>query len=120
MEARSSYRVIERFRESSLIEVSLVTGKRNQIRLQARLRGHMLVGEQRYVFGPDAIRPIAFPRQALHAQRLVLRHPRTGAPVRFEAALPNDLKELLARLRRGADASEGPVIASKGLRGLHG
>ena len=41
---------------ASLIEVKLVTGKRNQIRIQARLRGHTLVGEKRYTYGPDALR----------------------------------------------------------------
>jgi len=46
------YRTIERLRHASLVEVTLVTGRRNQIRLQARLHGHMLVGEQRYTFGP--------------------------------------------------------------------
>ena len=40
---------------TSLIEVRLHTGKRNQIRIQARLRGHTLVGETRYVYGPDAL-----------------------------------------------------------------
>ncbi len=98
--ARSEYLVVERFRETSLIEVRLVTGKRNQIRLQARLRGHTLVGEQRYVYGPDHLRPIAFPRQALHAFRLGFRHPLTDQPVRFEAALPPDFSGLLATLRR--------------------
>ena len=48
-DAISEYRVLERFPGASLLEVRLRTGKRNQIRLQARLRGHTLVGEQRYV-----------------------------------------------------------------------
>src|SRR5581483_4902701 len=52
-DAISEYRVIETFDAASLVEVRLVTGKRNQIRLQARLRGHTLVGERRYVYGPD-------------------------------------------------------------------
>ena len=56
----------------------LQTGKRNQIRIQARLRGHTLVGERRYVYGPDALRPIAFARQALHAYRLSFLHPSDG------------------------------------------
>lgn len=98
-DALSEYRVIERFREASLIEVRLITGKRNQIRLQARLRGHMLVGEQRYVFGPEHLRPIAFPRQALHAYRLSFRHPVDGRVMQFEAPLPDDLVDLIARLR---------------------
>jgi 23S rRNA pseudouridine1911/1915/1917 synthase len=100
VEAESEYRVVERFRETSLLEVRLITGKRNQIRLQARLRGHTLVGEQRYVFGPETLRPIAFPRQALHAARLAFRHPVTGEALRFEAPLPADMAALLDRLRR--------------------
>ena len=99
-EAISEYRVIEAFADASLIEVRLVTGKRNQIRRQARLRGHMLVGEQRYVFGPDHLRSIVFPRQALHAFRLSVRHPVDGREMQFEAPMPDDLEALIARLRR--------------------
>ena len=73
----------------------LVTGKRNQIRLQARLRGHTLVGEQRYIFGPAALRPIAFPRQALHAWKLAFTHPVDHRPLTFESPLPDDMKKLL-------------------------
>ena len=98
-EAISHYRVIETLTGASLVEVSLVTGKRNQIRIQARLRGHTLVGERRYVYGPDELRPIAFPRQALHALRLTFRHPADDREMRFEAPLPDDLVGLLARLR---------------------
>ena len=98
-EAISDYQVVEELEGASLIEVRLQTGKRNQIRLQARLRGHTLVGERRYTFGPASIRPIAFPRQALHAWRLGFRHPEDGAPLRFEAPLPEDMERLLAELR---------------------
>jgi 23S rRNA-/tRNA-specific pseudouridylate synthase len=100
-EATCEYRVVEQFAAASLIEVRLVTGKRNQIRIQARLRGHTLVGEQRYVFGPAELRPIPFGRQALHAARLVVRHPTNGRPLTFEAPLPRDLRELLGGLRSG-------------------
>ena len=100
-EAISEYRVLEAFRDASLIEVRLVTGKRNQIRIQARLRGHTLVGERRYVYGPELLRPVAFERQALHAYRLGFRHPMDERALQFEAPLPPDLVELLARLRRG-------------------
>jgi 23S rRNA pseudouridine1911/1915/1917 synthase len=98
-EAISHYRVVERFADASLVEVRLETGKRNQIRLQARLRGHTLVGEQRYVFGPDHLRPIDFRRQALHAHRLSFQHPRDGRELQFESPLPRDMAELLQRLR---------------------
>jgi 23S rRNA pseudouridine1911/1915/1917 synthase len=98
-EAISYYRALERFADATLIEVRLETGKRNQIRLQARLRGHTLVGEQRYIFGPDRLRHIDFWRQALHAARLSLQHPRDGRDLHFEAPLPGDMAELIARLR---------------------
>jgi 23S rRNA pseudouridine1911/1915/1917 synthase len=93
------YRVLEDLGRVSVVEVSLVTGRRNQIRLQARLHGHMLVGERRYTFGPDSLRPIPFPRQALHAHRLVFAHPATGREMRFEAPLPEDMAGLIERCR---------------------
>ncbi len=99
-EAVAHYRVVETLAGTSLIEVRLHTGKRNQIRIQARLRGHTLVGEQRYTYGPDEIRPIDFSRQALHAHRLGFQHPGDGRELRFEAPLPEDFEGLLARLRR--------------------
>jgi 23S rRNA pseudouridine1911/1915/1917 synthase len=92
------YRVLRRFQDTSLIEVRLVTGKRNQIRLQARLRGHTLVGEERYIFGPAELRPIVFPRQALHAWKLAFTHPVDNRPLEFESPLPDDMKTLLRKL----------------------
>lgn len=100
MEAISEYRVLESFPEASLIEVRLRTGRRNQIRIQARLRGHTLVGEERYVYGPDSLRPIRFGRQALHAYRLQFEHPADGRTINLEAPPPPDFEDLLARLRR--------------------
>lgn len=99
-EAVAEYRVIESLAGTSLVEVRLHTGKRNQIRIQSRLRGHTLVGERRYIYGPEEIRPIDFPRQALHAHRLTFRHPADGRELRFEAPLPEDFADLLRRLRR--------------------
>ena len=101
VDAISEYHVVERFRDAALIEVRLQTGRRNQIRIQARLRGHTLVGEERYVYGPDTLRPIAFGRQALHAYRLGFEHPSNERELNFEAPLPPDFEDLLARLRRG-------------------
>lgn len=98
-DAISEYHVLERFADSSLVEVRLRTGRRNQIRIQARLRGHTLVGEERYVYGPEILRPIPFGRQALHAWRLGFDHPASGQPLAFEAPLPGDLNDLLKRLR---------------------
>lgn len=109
-EAVSDYEVLETFGGASLIEVRLVTGKRNQIRIQAALRGHPLVGERQYAELktrnsrlPTEIPEL--PRQALHAYRLVLRHPADNRPLTFEAPLPRDLLDLLSHLRRNRPAS---------------
>ena len=99
-EAVAEYRVIESHDDTSLVEVCLHTGKRNQIRIKARLRGHTLVGEQRYIYGPEAIRPIDFPRQALHARHLTFHHPADHRELRFEAPLPEDFVSLLKQVRR--------------------
>jgi 23S rRNA pseudouridine1911/1915/1917 synthase len=61
-EAISHYRLLESFRTTSLLEVNLQTGKRNQIRVQAGLRGYPLVGEKKYLCKrPGAFRLIARP-----------------------------------------------------------
>lgn len=100
IDAGCEYRVVEAYGATALLEVRLHTGKQNQIRVQAQLHGHPLVGERRYVEkdAPRAAR--SFPRQALHAYRLAFRHPGDGREVQFEAPIPKDLRELLARLRR--------------------
>ena len=98
-EAVSDYRVLESFRDTSLIEVRLETGRRNQIRIQARLRGHTLVGEKRYTYGPEALRTIQFERHALHAWKLGFDHPTDGRALEFEAPLPADFRALVERLR---------------------
>lgn len=99
-EAVSHYRVIEALRGASLLEVRLHTGRRNQVRIQARLRGHTLVGEQRYTFGPGELRPIQFPRHALHAWRLAFKHPDDERRLELEAPPPPDFADLISRLRR--------------------
>jgi 23S rRNA pseudouridine1911/1915/1917 synthase len=98
-DAVCDYRVLEAFADSALLEVRLHTGKQNQIRIQARLHGHVLVGERKYVGHTDAGPSIEFSRQALHARRLSFRHPADGRPVSFEAPLPDDLSRLLRGLR---------------------
>jgi 23S rRNA pseudouridine1911/1915/1917 synthase len=101
-DAEARYQVIEQFGHAALVEVTLVTGKRNQIRVQAGLRGHPLVGERQYRFGsPPAPAGLpAFARQALHAWKLGFLHPSTGRRVSVAAPPPDDFARLLAGLAR--------------------
>ena len=102
VDAMSDYQVIEAFAAASLIEVRLQTGRQGQIRVQAQLRGHPLVGDRRYgPRGHTADASITFPRQALHAHRLVFAHPADRRRVEVTAPPPRDLDALLRRLRRG-------------------
>jgi 23S rRNA pseudouridine1911/1915/1917 synthase len=100
-EAICRYRLVEELGAASLIEVRLETGRRNQIRAQAGLRGHSLVGEERYLADRGPARAIPFPRQALHAHRLTIRHPDNDRPLVLESPLADDLRALVARLRAG-------------------
>jgi len=101
------YHTLEKFAETSLLEVKLGTGKRNQIRVQASLHGHPLIGERQYLpprkpVESEAKPKLEFPRQALHAHRLGFRHPLDGRKLNFEAPLPADLQTLWQRLKSGA------------------
>lgn len=99
--AEADWEVTERFGDrATALDIALVTGRRNQIRLHAMLAGFPVVGETQY--RPDRTVPTPpFARQALHARRLGLTHPTTGAPVSFEAPLPDDLARLCGKLRAG-------------------
>jgi len=88
--ARTRVRVVGRGNGFTAAEIALETGRTHQIRRHAALAGVPIVGDRRY--GAEAGR--AWPRLALHAFRLALAHPSTGAPMTFEAPLPADLTEL--------------------------
>jgi 23S rRNA pseudouridine1911/1915/1917 synthase len=101
-EAVARYAVIEQFPGAALVEITLVTGKRNQIRVQAGMRGHPVLGERQYRFSappPPAGQP-RIGRQALHAWRLGFHHPSTGTAVSLVADPPADFVTLLRALRR--------------------
>jgi 23S rRNA pseudouridine1911/1915/1917 synthase len=97
-EAISNYRVAEELGDAALLEVRLQTGRRNQIRIQAALHGHPLLGDRRYA-DETVVGTIRFGRQALHAWRLTFRHPTDGRELRLESDPPPDFADLLARLR---------------------
>lgn len=78
----------------SLIRCRLETGRTHQIRVHMQSIGHALVGDTTY--GKPHLASF-FHRQALHAQRLGLNHPKTGEYCEWEAPLPNDFVELIDR-----------------------
>jgi 23S rRNA pseudouridine1911/1915/1917 synthase len=98
-ESISRYRLVQALDGASLVEIDLVSGRRNQIRIQAALHGHPLVGERQYAEDALAGTPaIDFARQALHAWRLAVDHPETGRRLELTARPPKDLRSLIHRL----------------------
>ncbi len=102
--ARTHVDVIERFGAATLIRCRLETGRTHQIRVHLTAIGHALVGDPTYRgqrTAGAALPPAAtaFARQALHAQRLGLAHPASGAAMLWEAPPPADFAALLAKLR---------------------
>lgn len=89
------YKTLEQLPAATIVEIELVTGRHNQIRIHFAHAGFPLVGERKYARGSES--PIRAPsrRIALHAWRLSFTHPHTGVRVQVEAPLPQDLIQLV-------------------------
>jgi 23S rRNA pseudouridine1911/1915/1917 synthase len=106
-QARTLYRVVERFAGTCLVECRPITGRTHQIRVHMAHLGHAVVGDPVYSGrqwrGLEDPRHRAacrdFPRQALHAWRLAFNHPLSGERSEFEAAPPVDFQDLVTVLR---------------------
>jgi len=103
--ALTRYRTLAVYPTTTEIEVDLVTGRYNQIRVHFAHAGTPLVGERKYARGKDAKIGFQSRRVALHAWRLELDHPVTGERLRVEAALPPDLAALC---EKALNAKETP------------
>lgn len=93
-EAITHFRLLERYKDFTLVECKLETGRTHQIRVHMRYIGHPLAGDPKY--GPR--RTIQLNGQALHAATLGFFHPRTDEWLEFEAPLPADFEAELAKL----------------------
>ena len=101
--ATTHYAVLERGRSWSLLACRLETGRTHQIRVHLHSIGHPLVGDPVYRLNNRSTalpaEALDFPRQALHAARLALVHPRTGEMLTWQAQTPPDIAHLLWILR---------------------
>jgi pseudouridine synthase, RluA family len=91
------YKVIEEFNEASLVECKLETGRTHQIRVHLNHLGHPIYGDTLYGYGEEEEALIK--RQALHAYGLNFKSPRTGEELELRAELPEDMKELINKLK---------------------
>lgn len=90
--AVTHYRVLERFENSSLLEITLETGRTHQIRVHMAYLGHPLLGDEMYGGSTEEIS-----RQALHAYRIKMLHPVENSLINFTAELPDDMKNLIRK-----------------------
>jgi 23S rRNA pseudouridine1911/1915/1917 synthase len=102
----TGYRVRERFRDWTLLELDLITGRTHQIRVHTAALGHSVAGDSVYGTGTARKGPEGLDRLFLHAWRLELVSPSSAKLVRVEAPLPASLEAVLDGLR-AAEASAG-------------
>ncbi|HRX80148.1 MAG TPA: RluA family pseudouridine synthase [Pirellulaceae bacterium] len=97
--AITHYRVVRRMEDTTLVEATLETGKRNQIRVQFAHAGHPVLGDGRYC--PEQAMHVRWIRKriALHARSLAFEHPVTGETMHFESPLPAAISKFLAGSR---------------------
>lgn len=92
--AQTMYRVIGEKKAFSLLEVSLLTGRKNQIRVHMAGIGHAILGDVKYGRGDDRL-----PRMALHARSITFRHPFSNKQLSFESEVPEVFTKLFGALQ---------------------
>ena len=84
--AVTHFKVIDRYKDASLVQFDLETGRTHQIRVHSKDMGHPIIGDKAYGFKNQRFN---LEGQLLHARKLVLMHPVTGEKMEFEAPLPD-------------------------------
>jgi 23S rRNA pseudouridine1911/1915/1917 synthase len=104
--ARTTFTVLERFKQHTLVEAHPITGRTHQIRLHFAALGHPIVGDATYNAHGETL---GLTRQFLHAKCLRLVLPTSGVEREFVSELPADLQHVLMNLR----LTSGTVMTSR-------
>jgi 23S rRNA pseudouridine1911/1915/1917 synthase len=99
-EAVTSFVVKERYGNATLVEVEIKTGRTHQIRVHMAHIGHPVLGDR--VYGGNKAAKAGegeISRQMLHAESLSFLHPETGHPMTFSAPPPQDMKEIIGKMK---------------------
>ena len=89
------YSVIERLDDATVVELKLETGRTHQIRVHLAHLGYGIIGDELYGYVDENL----IKRQALHAYSLKFKQPRTREDLEFKAEIPDDMKELIKKLK---------------------
>lgn len=90
------FTIAQEFKAGSLVKLTLETGRTHQIRVHLSHIGHPIYGDSLYGLEEDNE---YINRQALHAYRLAFPHPRTGEIVTLESSLPEDMLNLIEKIK---------------------
>ncbi|HSQ77634.1 MAG TPA: hypothetical protein VLN91_01970, partial [Nitrospirota bacterium] len=96
--SQTAYTVLKETKSFSLLEVALLTGRKNQIRVHLAGIGHPIVGDTKY--GKYGREDESQPRLALHARSISFKHPFSGKKLTFEAEVPVFFTTLVGRIDR--------------------
>ncbi|HBM15799.1 MAG TPA: RNA pseudouridine synthase [Lentisphaeria bacterium] len=91
--AHTAYKVIKETKQFSLLEINLLTGRKNQIRVHMADKGHPIVGDRKYGKIKDE-----YSRLALHSKWISFKHPFSGKKMAFEAKVPDYFNTLIPNL----------------------
>ena len=101
-------KVAKRFKDFTLLDVTIKTGRTHQIRVHLTHEGHAIVGDEKYgdfalnksVARGERVPGVQFDRMFLHAAKLRFTHPVSGEAIQLEAKLPAECEALLLALAR--------------------
>ena len=96
-EAITHFKVLKRYNGFTLLEVKIETGRTHQIRVHLSEIGYPVVGDEVYSNGKN---PFGVKGQMLHAEKLELKHPRTGKDLTFEAPVPKYFANIINQLEK--------------------
>jgi RluA family pseudouridine synthase len=90
--AHTAYKVLKETKRFSLLEINLLTGRKNQIRVHMADMEHPIVGDRKYGKSKDG-----YERLALHSESISFKHPTSGEQMTFEAKVPNYFNKLMGK-----------------------
>lgn len=93
--AITSFRVLERKKGFTVLDVEPLTGRTNQIRIHMVRMGNPILGESVYAFRKDF--KLRFKRLALHARSMEFTHPFTNEVLKFHSDLPGDMDSYIKK-----------------------
>jgi tRNA pseudouridine32 synthase/23S rRNA pseudouridine746 synthase/23S rRNA pseudouridine1911/1915/1917 synthase len=102
--SHTAYRVLRQTKDFALLEVELLTGRKNQIRVHLAAIGHPIVGDRKYGKGDDS-----HARLALHARVISFQHPFSGKRLVFSAEVPGYFRTLVGSIHNEAGPQHRPL-----------